>query len=207
MLQNRIRAVIGPKGSGKSYRSAKMFAMCKRAVLYDIAHDEDYYRHATHIVTDTQQLFKVMRREEEFRAIYVVSEADLMPKGKELIYISAVPVVEECFFIGNMTLFLDEAHELCTQWSIDWRIRKVVRLARHQQLNIVWISQSMNEIHREIRRNTDEYHFFKIHEPADLEAIKLRCGEPCALKVASLLRLKKHPFTPGTCFVWVSDEQ
>lgn len=194
-----------------------MFAQCRCAVLYDIAHDEDYYPYATLITNDTTQLIRELRRwtddsnpdKEPFRAIYQVKESDLMPKGKELIYLTATPVAEECYNIGNCTLFLDEAHELCSQWSIDWRLRKVVRLARHQQLNIIWISQSMNEIHREIRRNTDEYHFYKIHEPRDLEAIKERCGEECAIKVAGLQRLKREngKLIPGTCLVWVSDEQ
>lgn len=223
MLQNKIIGVIGPKGSGKSYRSAKLFAQCHCAILYDIAHDEDYYQHATLITNDTAQLFKELRKWKDsddsaietggervpFRAIYQVQNSDLMPKGKELIYLTATPVVEECYFVGNCTLFLDEAHELCSQYSIDWRLRKVVRLARHQQLNIVWISQSMNEIHREIRRNTDEYHFYKIHEPRDLEAIGERCGEECAVKVSQLQRLKREngKLIPGTCLVWVSDEQ
>lgn len=214
MLQNRIIGIIGPKGSGKTYRAAKMFSTCRCAVLYDIAHDEAYYEHATLVTNDTSQLFKELRNwdaegTEPFRAIYPVQSADLMPKGKELVYLTATPIVEECFAIGNCTLFLDEAHELCSQYSIDWRLRKVVRLSRHQQLNIVWISQSMNEIHREIRRNTDEYHFYKIHEPRDLEAIEDRCGPECASRVAQLQRLKREggKLVPGTCFVWVSDEQ
>jgi ABC-type dipeptide/oligopeptide/nickel transport system ATPase component len=209
MLQNRIIGIIGPKGSGKSYRAARMFKLCKRAVLYDIARDVGYYQNATYIVNDTTQLFKIIRKEEEFRIVYQVQDGDLLPKGKELIYTTATPIAEECFYTGNITLFLDEAHELCTQWSIDWRLRKVIRLSRHQQLNVVWISQSMNEIHREIRRNTDEYHFYKIHEPRDLEAIVDRCGEYTSAKVANLKRLKRENgrVVPGECFVWVSDEQ
>jgi hypothetical protein len=208
MPQNRIIGIIGPKGSGKTYRAARLFGSSNTAVLYDVAHDEEYLPRATHVTNALQHVLRTVEREEEFRVVYQVNDSDIIPRGKELVYTTCVPLVQSCYERGNMTVFLDEAHELCTQWSIDWQLRKIVRLSRHTSMNIVWVSQSVNEIHRDLRRNTDEFHFFKVHEPADLDRIAERCGDVTADRVANLKRLTTTggKVSPGECLIWTVED-
>jgi len=204
ILQNKITGIVGPKGSGKTYQAAKEFAREDRALVYQIVRTNDEYDlYATHITDDLVTASKIMRKEEKFRVVYKVPDGDIIPRGKELVYTSLVPLAEECYLEGNMTLFLDEAHEFCSQWVIDWRLRKIFRLARNQRLNITWVAQGM-EVHREIRRNTDEHVFFFIWEPGDLEKIRERCGEATAERVAQLRRLKQEgqKVIPAEYLVW-----
>jgi hypothetical protein len=204
ILQNKITGIVGPKGSGKTYQAAKEFAREDRALVYQIVRTNDEYDlYATHITDDLVTAAKIMRKEKKFRVVYKVPDGDIIPRGKELVYTSLVLLAEESYLEGNMTLFLDEAHEFCNQWVIDWRLRKIFRLARNQRLNITWVAQSM-EVHREIRRNTDEHVFFFIWEPGDLEKIRERCGEATAERVSQLRRLKEEHghVIPAEYLVW-----
>ena len=73
-------------------------------------------------------------------------------------------------------------------------------------MSIVWIAQSM-EVHREIRRNTDDLYLFRITEPGDLDKIAERCGRITSDRVANLRRLRKEngKAVPGELLFWSVD--
>jgi len=204
ITSNIIRGIVGPKGSGKTYHAARMFGQEDRALVYQIVRTNcEYDVYATHVTDDVISASKVIRKEDKFRVVYKVPDSDIVEVKRELVYISNLPLAEECYLEGNMALYLDEAHELCSQWSIHPRLRKIFRLCRNQRLNITWISQSM-EVHREIRRNSDELILFYMWEPGDLEKIQERCGEQTAQRVSELQRLqeKNGKITPAEFLTW-----
>lgn len=212
IVENRIIGIVGPKGSGKTHRAARQFAKEKRAFMYQPARmNSECDAYATHISEgDLKTVFEIMEKADpdpespdyQFRIVYKVPDADFVRRGQNLIYLTILPVAQECYYIGNMTLYMDEAHELCNQETIDPELRRVVRLARNNQLNITWCSQSM-EVHREIRRNTDELVLYRMWEPGDLDKIRRKCGESTAETVKNLRRLKKGPpIEPGEFVVW-----
>lgn len=210
MISNRITGIVGPKGSGKTFRAAKLFAQEDRAVLYQpvrINTEADIY--ATHICFDGDiaSIFDVINREEKFRIIYKVPDSDYIQRGQNLLYTSILPIATECYNVGNLTLYLDEAHELCNQSTIDPNLRRVLRLARNNRLSVSWVAQSM-EVHRELRRGTEEFYFYRIFEPGDLDKIAERCGVQTAERVANLRRLKETAdgkIVPGECLYWSAE--
>ncbi len=208
MISNRVIGIVGPKGSGKTYRAARLFGQEDRALMYQPARmNAECDLYATDI--SHGDISGCMRRlhDEQFRIVYKVPDSDFIRRGQNLVYASILPLAQTCYEIGRMTLYVDEAHEICNQYTIDPELRRVVRLARNNELNLVWISQSM-EVHREIRRNTDEFYFYRIFEPGDLEKISERCGELTAQRVAGLkrLRLEDGKILAGECLVWTAEE-
>jgi hypothetical protein len=184
---NLIRGIVGPTGSGKTYVMARLFGQEDRALVYQVVRsNEECDIFATHLTDDVESACRILRKEEKYRVVYKVQDNDVVERGRDLDYPSSRVLAEECYVEGNMTLFLDEAHELCDQQKIHPRLRKVIRLARNNRLSVTWISQSM-EVHREIRRNSQELILFHMHEPGDLEKIEERCGT-CTAERVSMLR-------------------
>ena len=204
MIENHITGIVGRKGTGKTFRMAKMFCAEERALLYQpVRVNTEADECASHISEgDTKSVYDILEQD-KFRIIYKVPDSDILIRGQQLVYTSALPIVQACYNIGNMTLYLDEAHELCNQYSIDPELRRILRLARNNRLSIVWVAQSM-EVHRELRRGTDDYYFMRITEPGDLDKIKERCGEVTAARVANLKRLRTEggKTVSGECLVW-----
>lgn len=211
MISNHIVGIIGPKGSGKTYLAAKCFGRENRALVYQVVRsNEEYDIYATHVSEgDLIGAFKVIHKNEEFRVVYKVPDRDfIITKSRRILYVSAPVVAQECYEEGNMTLYLDEAHLYMDQQFIDPALLRIIFLARNQSLNITWVAQSM-EVHRSIRRNTDEFIFFRITEPGDLDKIAERCGPEIAHKVANLERLRKEGgrIIAGETLVWRANEQ
>jgi hypothetical protein len=208
MIENRISGIVGRKGTGKTYRMARMFCNEKRALLYQpVRVNTEADECASHISEgDSESIYNILDTQEQFRIIYKVPDIDILVVRNHLIYKSVLPIVWACYNTGNMTLYLDEAHELCNQYTIDPELRRILRLARNNRLNVVWIAQSM-EVHRELRRGTDEFYFLRITEPGDLEKIAERCGEITANRIAQLKRLRRdgERITPGECLFWSAD--
>lgn len=204
IIQNKIMGIVGPTGSGKTYLAAREFGQEDRALVYQIVRTNiEYDVYATHITDDLRTAIKTMEREEKYRIVYKVPDSDIVEKGKELDYPSSRIIAQACYDIGNMTLYLDEAHELCDQMKIHPRLRKVIRLGRNNELNVTWIAQSM-EVHREIRRNSRELIMFYMWEPGDLEKIEERCGEQTMQRVTELRRLQQvgNKIIPAEYLVW-----
>jgi hypothetical protein len=208
VITNRVTGIIGPKGSGKTFRSARLFSAEERALFYQPARmNTECDVFATHISYGDIVGIQHILQNEQFRIVYKVPDCDFVRRGQNLFYASILPLAQLCYDIGNITLYIDEAHEICNQYTIDPELRRVIRLARNNQLNLTWVSQSM-EVHREIRRNTDEFYFYRIFEPSDLDKIAERCGELTAQRVSNLKRLRSEgqAIIPGECIVWTAEE-
>lgn len=206
MIENNITAFVGRKGTGKTFRMARMFCAQRRAVLYQpVRVNSECDQCATHITDDgdLQSVFDVIRTQEQFRVIYKVPDSDIVATQRREVYTSILPLAVECYNVGDMTLFIDEAHLICNQMTIDPELRRVLLLARNNQLSIAWVAQSM-EVHRDLRRNTDDFYFTRITEPGDLDKIAERCGDRTAERVAALLPLRKEDgkIVAGQCLFW-----
>jgi hypothetical protein len=210
MISNRVVGIIGPKGSGKTYFSARMFGQENRALVYQVVRSNDEYDiYATHVADgDIIGVGRTIHKQDKFRVVYKVPDADfIVSRSRRLVYMSAPVLARECYEEGNMTIYFDEAHLYMDQMFVDPALLRIIFLARNQSLNIVWVAQSL-EVHRSIRRNTDVFVFFRITEPGDLDKIIERCGDEVAHKVSNLEALHKESgkIIPGQTLVWKASE-
>lgn len=206
MIENRVAGIVGRKGTGKTWRLSRMFCAETRSLLYQpVRRNAESDRCATVIDDGNQDEVFDMLQQDSFRIVYKPPDSDFVRKGQRLMYTSLVPIMKMCYEVGNMTLYLDEAHLLCNQQTIDPEVERIIFLARNTQLNVVWVAQSM-EVHRDIRRNTDIFYFMRMTEPGDLEKVAERCGDIAADRVANLrcVRQEGERIVPGECFVWDS---
>lgn len=202
-LENRIICIVGPKGTGKTERAARMYGLSDRALVFNVAFDKQYYARSTHIVDDDViTAGEMMRREPKFRISF--ESENLEQAGQGLRYVNLDPLIRECYQRGPMTIFLDEAHLLCSAQCVSPETLRMVYIGRHHLLSSVFIMQRTSGVHPVVRTNADEYHFHQITEPLDLKFIATKCGYEVAEVVQNLRRLKweNGKAVPGQCLVW-----
>ncbi len=203
-MQNKIIGVIAPKGSGKTHAVAEMVEReMQRVVIFDLVM-QPLYLCAEPVIGQPRRLVELMAQP-TFKVVYVPiiqKRADDDDEAEE--YPSFKHVVKLCFLRGDMWLVIDEAHMLCTAHSIPETLLYANRLGRFRRLNLVWITQSFTAVHNSLRQNTDEFWFWKIIEPSDIEGIRKRCGDEVAQRVQALRRLEMtpHGVVPGERLVW-----
>lgn len=208
-LRNRIVCIVGPKGTGKTETAAGIYGKCDRAVVFNVAHDKQYrVRSTVFLDGDIKSLDKVMRHNDKFRICF---ESDAMiRKGSSMIYVDLDDIILDCMANPPITLFLDEAHLLCKADNVTNETLRAVYISRHHAMSMVFIMQRMAGVHPDIRFNADEYHFFKINEPADIDIIKQKFGKEVAEQVRDLRRLDyvNGRVVPGQQLVWnVEDDK
>ncbi len=209
MSSNRIVGLIGPKGSGKSYRAAELFAQSERAAVFNIVRkDAAFIGSATHVLDGRPREFARLLGEEQFRIVYRPTNVQV-GDNNEITFPEFSLFVECCFERGAMGMFVDEAHLLCSSRHIPPRFAQAVILGRHENLDICYVAQGFSLVARLLTRNTDEFYFWKIIETSDIQGIRERCGQQVADRVANLRRLEDKRreggiLTPGEMVYWSS---
>lgn len=189
-MQNRIICVIAPKGSGKTHLISNMIPTLepKRIAVFDMIH-ERAYSSCVPYVGKMKAFATELKKGDDYQLAYrpIIFEND---KGKE-----SVPefglFVKACYLKGSMWMVVDEAHQICTARNCPKELLKAIRLGRHRELSMIFITQSFSAISRPITENADEFYFFRIMEPSSIDGISKRCGTDVAEKVQNLRKLKR----------------
>jgi hypothetical protein len=204
-MQNRIVGVIAPKGSGKTYMVTEAMRGMERVAAFDMLHEGAYLGVADEMHTGAPAAFAESLRADQFRVIYrptifsMQDEEEYCPEFE--------PFVTLCYLRGDMTMIIDEAHQICTARTCPDMLRNAVRLGRHRQLNIYFVTQSFSAVARPLTENADEFWFWKIIEPKDIEGIRARCGLEVAHRVLNLRRLEMNgqgKVIPGEMVRWTT---
>jgi Zonular occludens toxin (Zot) len=207
-MWNRIIGIVGPKGSGKSYMAADIMSKAERAAVYQIVReDSNYLRAATDIVDGDIKQFCLALVENDFRLIYKVAEGAKKIEGNKIVLPDFTQFIECCFTRRNMMMIIDEAHFLCSPRFIPASFWESIVTGRHVYLDIVFVTQRFSMVHRDLTANTQEFIFWNITEPSDLDSIEERCGEEVRNKVQSLRpaidnRAQGGNFVPGEYYQW-----
>lgn len=107
-----------------------------------------------------------------------------------------------CYSYGNMSVYIDEANQLCQQASPDFL--NAVLTGRHRNLSMTFVSQRITSLSTTIRENADEFVLFHTAQPRSLELIDELCGNAVASRVKTLavLNQKSHPISSPECLTW-----
>lgn len=194
-MKNKITGVLAPKGSGKTHEVGNyidyLWQCGRSSVVFDLVHEHGYIRDNSQVVTGNLYQFGQWLLQPQINLVY---RPTLYKIDGDLIECPAFhEVVRLCFIRGNLTLIIDEAHLLCNSRSCPPMLTISNLIGRHRELSIMYVGQSFSAITVPLRRNTDEFWFWRIIEPGDLMGIRERCGEETAQRVASLRKLEQGP--------------
>lgn len=207
-MQNRIVGVIGPKGSGKTYSVVQELVMkAPRVAVFDMVREPAYL--VCEPITGQLRRFAESISQPEFRVTYrpVVFERD----GDDIHTPELDKVVTACYLRGDMTLVIDESHLLLTARRCPTMLLVSNWIGRHRRFSFAYVAQTLSTVSVPLRRNTDEFYFWRITEPIDIDGISDRCGKDVAIQVANLRATddRRHEggiIVPGQRLHWTKTE-
>jgi hypothetical protein len=218
-MQRKITIVIGPSGSGKTRTVSQLIDDLDKVAIFDIVKDNQYAEHKDVIVIAGRprafaQAIGAMpsltgvTEDKPFKVVY--HPVIVKPVANSSVGLvdcpEFEPIVKVCHERGHMTLAIDEAHLLTNSWNCPPELMMVNLIGRHQEMSLILVTQSFTGIHPAIRKNADEFYFWKTIEPSELDGIKERCGKEVMEKVKGLraVELDKHDqfVAPGQRLHW-----
>lgn len=182
-LQNRIVAVIGRKGSGKSTMLSERLKTADRLVVFDPLGEhcgrKGWLPNEISALPELETFFRWNRKRSQFAAGYVPGEN----LEEEVEGVAGV-----LYQRGNLVFGIEEVPLICSPSYLPPVLGKLIRTGRHRQIDITWTAQRASECARTLTSLTDEFVLFSQTEPRDLDAIAARCGDDVADRVAELGR-------------------
>lgn len=176
-LQNRIVAIIGRKGTGKSTKLAEILAAQDRILIFDPMAEHDFIPNETDSIEQLEEFFKWNRKKQQWAATYVPGE-EIDEDVEE--------VSKIVYGRGDLAFAIEEVPLICSPGHLPPALGKLIRTGRHKKIDIYWTAQRAGECSRTLTSLTDEFILFSQTEPRDLDAIAARCGSPVADRVAAL---------------------
>jgi hypothetical protein len=176
---NKIILIIGPKRAGKTRKVSELVRNLDRSVTFDLMKDRQYTSEDDSITVirgkPREFAMSIGHDKEKFNVVYQPVIINLKDNG----LIDAPefePLLKLCHLRGNMYFVIDEAHLLCNSRNCPAELVMASYVGGHSGFSLILVAQSFSGIHPIIRRNADEFYFWKIIEPSDLDGIKERCG-------------------------------
>lgn len=154
LKQNKIIVILGRKGTGKTTLAKKIISLQKRIFIIDVL---DEYDGLDCQDMDLTYFFK----NERFRLKIVPDEKFDLDS-----------YLDKLWKFENYYLVLDEIGIWQSPNYISTKLLKFIRLGRHKNINMIMIGRRPAEIHRDITALADEFYFFQIREPRDIEYVK-----------------------------------
>lgn len=205
-MQNKVIGVIAPKGSGKTTVVADLVRQTQRVAVYDpmAATDNQYRLAASEIIVQDLKAFHLAIAEENFQVLFepeLPVQDDKNPN--EWFYPDFRPFLQKIWrrvqLIGPMMVVIDEAHYTMSKRTMPVEVLNIITNGRRYGLDIVWITQRFVGVNSWARANADEYWFFRLSHPADIDTVSQIAGPDVADQVVELRRLdaSAEPVVPG----------
>lgn len=185
-MQNKITLVIAPKRAGKTHQVSIMVKDIECVAIFDLVRDSQYIEGAKVIIGRPADFAReIAPSKKTFRVVYQPSIRKL---GKNLVMEAPEfqPLLKLCHLRGGMTLVIDEAHLLCNSRNCPEELALASYIGGHKEFSMILVAQSFTGIHPIVRRNVDEIYMWRIVEPADIEAVRDRCGRIVSDQVENL---------------------
>jgi hypothetical protein len=207
-MMNKIIGVVAPKGSGKTTVVAELVKQTPRVAVYDpmAATDFQYRMAVGEIIERDLGALHTLLAEDQFQVLF---EPELPVQDKEeWYYPDFQPFIHKIWrrvqLIGPMMVVIDEAHYTMSKRTMPVEVLNIITNGRRYGLDIVWITQRFVGVNSWARANADEYWFFRLSHPADLDTVSQIAGPGVADQVSNLRRLDTtgNPVVPGEMLVY-----
>jgi hypothetical protein len=176
--QNRIVGVAGRKGSGKSTKAKEILQQCNRLFIYDTMGE---HRWIPDRFTDLESATMYLMESH----CYSTFMGSIVPESDD----ESAEFSEICDLVyeqGNMCFAVEEVAMLdCSANYAPPKFKRIMRLGRHQNLDVLYTTQRLEECPVALRSATDVFVLLSHTDPLALEAISKRCGPEIARKVAA----------------------
>lgn len=181
--ENRVVAIFGRKGFGKSTRARSLVADLPRVIVFDPMRDYPTGAVARSFGEAVDYLTRVRlgRYRLVLRSLDEQDELDLIAL--------AVHGSPEHPLLPGATFLIDEADRLCSPNWMPPALHRAVNYGRHFGVSQIYVSRRPRRINRDITANADEIHVGATQEPADLSYLAEFITRP----LADRARLIKRP--------------
>jgi hypothetical protein len=182
-LQNKIVAIAGRKGSGKSTSTRFLLEHCSRVLVFDPLGEHTWVPNTVRDYDNGSELagfLKWAHGQPRFAG-------RLVPvSGRYSLEVCLECMADNVYRMGNLLFAVEEVPMVSRPGYLPPKFDRVVRLGRHQRVSVIYTAQRLSETARRLTAATDYFWLFAHSEPRDLDAISDRCGSDVAEKVARL---------------------
>jgi hypothetical protein len=204
-VQRRIVIIIGSSGSGKTLTATQLIEEKERVAVFDMVRDSQYesvkdvqiidsrprdFAYAIAMPGPWEEIGKPKPDAKRFKVVYHPNPRHITPVENNSMGLvncpEFEPIVKLCHERGDMYLVIDEAHLLTNSYNCPPELMMVNLIGRHKGMSLILVTQSFTGIHPAIRKNADEFYFWKTIEPSELDGIRDRCGKEVMEQVKGL---------------------
>lgn len=157
--KNKITAVLGKKGFGKTTYVVSQTAALTRLIIFDYNREYEQGR----IISTPQELINQLRLNQNtyFRLIYRPSP--VLDIHAHFDFFSKI-----CFEVKNYTLVIEEVDLVSSAGNMPEGLKKIINYGRHHAINLLALSRRAHMVPRDLTANADSIVTFNQQEPRDI---------------------------------------
>ncbi len=166
--ENKITAVLGKKGYGKTSYVISQTADLDRLIIFD--YNREYQNGK--IIELPQQLIEQVRlnRNSYFRLIY--RPAPVLTLKDHFNFFSEI-----CNNVAGYTVVIEEVDYFASAGVMPEGLQKLINYGRHHAINILALSRRAHKVPRDLTANADVIITFNQQEPRDVKYLTDYMGE------------------------------
>lgn len=163
-MHNTVISILGHKGSGKTTLARELMRGRSRVLVFDTLGEYDTQR----IFYSFDEALRAMERSiPKARFQWGVRLADMA---------DYVDLFELAFELPGTLLVFEETSLFCSPSYLPPSLSKLVRYARHREIDLVFVSRRASEVNRDLTAQSDFIVTFRQHEPRDLQYLSSVSG-------------------------------
>jgi hypothetical protein len=181
-VQNRILAIAGRKGSGKSTLNREILQHANRLFIFDTMGEHTWVPDQfTNLDEAYMYIVSAGASDQNFIGSFIPEEAQ-----KDALESAFGEISNAIYEVGNMSFAVEELPMLSTPQYNPPSYDRMIRLGRHRAINLGYTAQRLSEVPRRVTAATDIFVLFSHTEPRDLDAIAERTMPEVARLVSEL---------------------
>lgn len=186
-MKNKLCAVIGRKGSGKSIAATRIMANCPRIVLFDVMGEHGWCPNPVQGIEELEEGLRDLHNGNGSRARFALR---FLPSA----FADIEPFADMMRRCSNVTVLFEETPGWTSASSMPENFERLVLTGRHKAINMVFTGQRFSEMSRTLTAQCDAFVVFSSGEPLDLQALEARTSSDFRRAVQELPQYKALVF-------------